>query len=160
MLWDLLAPPTPLLLVLQASGSRLKHIDHFDGGTHNGTWTCYGYYDCINRFLAPVSRHSPHTSHGPHTTPHTLITQPSTTLTTSDHTHIPPYTTPHNPHTTPHTALTAHSQPLITPHNFTPQLTTTHEHVPLGVETISYGLHYKLRLILMENLNRGVILSN
>ena len=40
----------------QASGSRLKHIDQFDGGTHNGTWTCYGYYDCINRFLTPVSQ--------------------------------------------------------------------------------------------------------
>ena len=62
----------------QASGSRLKHIDHFEGGTHNGTWTCYGYYDCINRFLAPVSLH--------HTTQPSHYTSQHTSYYISQHT--------------------------------------------------------------------------
>ena len=39
----------------QACGAPLKHIETFQGGTHNGTWTCYGYYDNISKFINYVS---------------------------------------------------------------------------------------------------------
>ena len=38
----------------QFSAGCPKHLQQFEGGTHNGTWTCYGYYDTINNFLAPI----------------------------------------------------------------------------------------------------------
>ena len=39
----------------QACGAPLKHIETFQGGTHNGTWMCYGYYDNISKFINYVS---------------------------------------------------------------------------------------------------------
>jgi len=33
----------------------VKHIETFNGGTHNDTWTRYGYYDHINKFIKYVS---------------------------------------------------------------------------------------------------------
>ena len=33
----------------------MKFLDHFENGTHNATWTCYGYYESINRFMGTVS---------------------------------------------------------------------------------------------------------
>ena len=41
--------------IQQACGAPLKHIETFQGGTHNGTWTCYGYYDNISKFVNYVS---------------------------------------------------------------------------------------------------------
>jgi fermentation-respiration switch protein FrsA (DUF1100 family) len=51
---DRLVPPKMMMDLYQASGSTTKHIDHFDGGTHNDTWTRYGYYSCINKFITPL----------------------------------------------------------------------------------------------------------
>ena len=47
--------PLPLLPSPQACGASIKHIETFHGGTHNGTWTCFGYYEQINKFIAYVS---------------------------------------------------------------------------------------------------------
>lgn len=44
-----------LFSLLQSCGASVKHAETFHGGTHNGTWTCYGYYDHINRFINYVS---------------------------------------------------------------------------------------------------------
>jgi len=33
----------------------VKLLQTFPGGTHNGTWTSFGYYDHINKFIAYVS---------------------------------------------------------------------------------------------------------
>ena len=33
----------------------MKYLDHFENGTHNATWTCYGYYESVNRFIGTVS---------------------------------------------------------------------------------------------------------
>ena len=45
----------PSLYISQMCGSSVKHIETFHGGTHNGTWTSYGYYEHINRFINYVS---------------------------------------------------------------------------------------------------------
>ena len=45
----------PSLCPSQMCGSSVKHIETFHGGTHNGTWTSYGYYEHINRFINYVS---------------------------------------------------------------------------------------------------------
>ena len=37
------------------SGTSVEFLDHFESGTHNATWTCYGYYESINRFIGTVS---------------------------------------------------------------------------------------------------------
>ena len=34
--------------LLGSVSSSLNIIETFHGGTHNGTWMCYGYYDHIN----------------------------------------------------------------------------------------------------------------
>ncbi|CAI7990826.1 Protein ABHD13, partial [Geodia barretti] len=52
---DQLIPSRMMMELYQACSSPLKHIETFQGGTHNGTWTCYGYYDHINRFTSYVS---------------------------------------------------------------------------------------------------------
>ena len=41
--------------VVQACGAELKHLETFHGGTHNDTWTRYGYYEHINKFIGYVS---------------------------------------------------------------------------------------------------------
>ena len=43
-----------LFLTHQASGSSLKKLECFEGGTHNDTWQSYGYFDAIARFLQEV----------------------------------------------------------------------------------------------------------
>lgn len=48
---DQLIPSSMMMELYQACGAPLKHIETFQGGTHNGTWTCYGYYDSINKFV-------------------------------------------------------------------------------------------------------------
>ena len=42
------------VLTRQASGSSLKKLECFEGGTHNDTWQSYGYFDAIARFLQEV----------------------------------------------------------------------------------------------------------
>ena len=42
-------------VILQLSGSVLKRLGRFETGTHNETWQCMGYYDCIAHFLKEVS---------------------------------------------------------------------------------------------------------
>lgn len=48
---DQLIPPRMMMELYQACGSPLKHLETFNGGTHNGTWTCYGYYEHLNKFI-------------------------------------------------------------------------------------------------------------
>ena len=43
-----------LCFVLQTSGSRLKRLAHFTGGSHNQTWECPGYCEVMNKFLLEV----------------------------------------------------------------------------------------------------------
>ena len=40
--------------MLQACGAELKHIETFHGGTHNDTWTRYGYYEQVKNFIGYV----------------------------------------------------------------------------------------------------------
>jgi hypothetical protein len=40
--------------MFQASNSVFKKIARFEGGTHNETWRCAGYYDALKNFLAEV----------------------------------------------------------------------------------------------------------
>jgi fermentation-respiration switch protein FrsA (DUF1100 family) len=51
---DQLIPPRMMMELYQACGSPLKYVESFQGGTHNGTWMSYGYYDHINKFIAYV----------------------------------------------------------------------------------------------------------
>ncbi|XP_067046618.1 protein ABHD13-like [Acropora muricata] len=51
---DQLIPPRMMTSLYKASGSCLKKLECFDGGTHNETWQCYGYFDAITRFLCEV----------------------------------------------------------------------------------------------------------
>ncbi|KAK2551511.1 Protein ABHD13 [Acropora cervicornis] len=51
---DQLIPPRMMTSLYKASGSCLKKLECFDGGTHNETWQCYGYFDAITRFLSEV----------------------------------------------------------------------------------------------------------
>ena len=44
-----------IFLFIQACNAELKHLETFNGGTHNDTWTRYGYYDHINKFISYVS---------------------------------------------------------------------------------------------------------
>ncbi|KAL5493710.1 hypothetical protein EMCRGX_G014929 [Ephydatia muelleri] len=48
---DQLIPPRMMMELYQACSSSLKHIETFQGGTHNGTWMCYGYYERISSFI-------------------------------------------------------------------------------------------------------------
>ncbi len=45
----------PKRIPSQNCGSRVKLIETFPGGTHNCTWTSFGYYDYINKFVGFVS---------------------------------------------------------------------------------------------------------
>jgi pimeloyl-ACP methyl ester carboxylesterase len=49
---DQLIPSRMMMELYQACSSPVKHIETFQGGTHNGTWTCYGYYDHVNTFTS------------------------------------------------------------------------------------------------------------
>jgi pimeloyl-ACP methyl ester carboxylesterase len=51
---DQLIPPKMMVELFQMCGSRLKQLERFETGTHNGTWQCAGYYDTINRFLSHI----------------------------------------------------------------------------------------------------------
>lgn len=47
---------TKCLSYLQSSGSSLKKLEPFEGGSHNDTWQCFGYLDAITRFICEVCK--------------------------------------------------------------------------------------------------------
>ncbi|EDO36646.1 predicted protein [Nematostella vectensis] len=51
---DQLIPPKMMKMLYQSSGSSLKKLEQFEGGSHNDTWQCFGYLDAISRFICEV----------------------------------------------------------------------------------------------------------
>ncbi|XP_029654158.1 protein ABHD13 [Octopus sinensis] len=56
-LTDNLIPPRMMKMLFESTvNSPLKRMALFDNGTHNETWLCPGYYECILNFIAEVSK--------------------------------------------------------------------------------------------------------
>ena len=51
---DELIPPIMMHTLFELASSDVKHIQHFEGGTHNFTWRCSNYYSIIDAFLIKV----------------------------------------------------------------------------------------------------------